>query len=270
MNRLLTSFATILVSVTALQAGDWGKAPIPAKAPIEECLDIGGGISAGYLTDYVLHGLRVNRDSVWTDVNYTFDALVPLTIGASHLSGINDMFPYGLMGPIDETDVYLSAEVVEVAGFEVTLEYRHRFLNFSGAQAFNGSYGDLSAGIRKDLGVVALVYEGTVGLNSRNSFFAAGGGEGWVHYAGLEKSIPLCDAAAIALSAGVGYHDGYYFDTPGSSDWSFYSIKASLPIELNCRTTLTPFIGYQGVQQWNVFDPQGDLLHGGFSLEVAF
>lgn len=271
MNRITTAFAAILLSPLATFGGEsWGKAPLPDKMPIEECLDLGAEISAGYMTDYVLHGLRVNRDSVWTNVNYTFDTMVPLTFGASHLSGITTMFPYFLVGPIDETDVYVSAEIAEVAGFEITLAYIHRFLNFTGATGINGSYGDIALGIRKDLGIVDFVYEGTVGLNSRNGYFAAGGGDGWVHYFGLEKSIPLCEVASLALSGGVGYHDGYYFAVPGTSDWSYYSIKAALPIELNCRATLTPYIGYQGVQQWGVYFPQGDLLHGGISLEVAF
>lgn len=65
-----------------VNAGDWGKAPA-GKAPIEECVDLGGIISAGYLGDYIFYGARFAGDSVWTDVNYTFDGLaVPITVGA--------------------------------------------------------------------------------------------------------------------------------------------------------------------------------------------
>lgn len=273
MRSTTITLLALMGMVTGVTAGDYysgGKAPLPAKAPIEECLDIGGEISAGYKTDYILHGLRVNRDSVWVDTNYTFDSLVPLTLGVSHLSGINSKFPYGLAGPIDETDLYLRADLGEFAGFQVGLSYTQRFLHFSAFPAGNGSYADVSIDIRRDLGFADFVIGSTLGLNSRNGYFNAGGGDGFVHYAGLEKSIAVCDYADVVLSGGVGYHDGYYFSVPGTHDWSHYYINASLPLELNCRTTLTPYIGYQGVQQWGVFFPQGDALHAGVSLNVTF
>ena len=268
-NLLLAILATAMPLATF--GGDWGKAPIPAKAPvIEECLDIGGEISAGYMSDYILHGLRVNRDSVWADVNYSFDSMVPLTLGVTHISGIANKFPYIAIGPVDETDVYLRADVGEYAGFEVGLSYTHRFIHFTGAPGLNGSYGDVGIEIRRDLGFADFVFGSTVGINSRNGFFAAGGGSGWVHRAGLEKEIALCDVASLVVSGGVGYHDGYYFNVPGTHDWSHYYINAAIPIELNCRATLTPYLGYQGVQQWGVFFPQGDALHAGVSLNVNF
>ena len=65
-----------------VNAGDRGKAPA-GKATIEECVDLGGIISAGYLSDYIFYGARFAGDSVWTDVNYTFNGLaVPITVGA--------------------------------------------------------------------------------------------------------------------------------------------------------------------------------------------
>ena len=76
-----------LLAITSLitlssHAGDWGKAPID-KTPIEECVDLGGEISVGYETDYIFKGVAFAGDSVWTDVNYTFDGLaVPVTVGA--------------------------------------------------------------------------------------------------------------------------------------------------------------------------------------------
>lgn len=267
---IVSAFATALAGAGDYYSG--GKAPLPAKAPvIEECLDLGGSIVSGYRTDYIIHGLRTNRDAVWVDVNYQFDSFVPMTFGAYHSSGMNRVFPYGAIGPIDENAVYIKAALGEIAGFRVDLGYTHRFLDFNGFNVIRGSYGDISVDIRRDLGFADLVMGSALGLNSRSGYFASGGGEGWVHYAGLEKSFGLCEYADLVVSTGVGYHDGYYFSTPaGSSDWSHYYLKAAIPVELNCRTTLTPFIGYQGVQQWRVFTRQGDLLHGGVSLNVTF
>lgn len=271
MRPILAAF--IFAAIPAgLFAGDYGKAPLPKNPiPVEECYDLGGEISSGYMTDYLLHGLRVNRDTVWTDVNYSFDTMVPLNIGVTHYSGIGRMFPYNVVGPIDETDIYLVATLADVAGFTIDLSYTHRFLHFSNLVGFDGSYGDIGIDVRKELGFVDLVFGSDLGLNSRNAYFAAGGGDGWVHYAGLEKRFQICEMSDLVLSGGVGYHDGYYFNAPANtSDWSHYYINAALPIQLNCRTTVTPYLGYNGVQQWNVFFPQGDLLHGGVSVSVDF
>lgn len=39
--------------------GDWGKVP-PSKAPIDESVALGGEISAGYMSDYIFYGTRMN------------------------------------------------------------------------------------------------------------------------------------------------------------------------------------------------------------------
>lgn len=41
--------------------GDWGKAPV-GKAPIDETVDLGGEISAGYMSDYIFYGTRFQAD----------------------------------------------------------------------------------------------------------------------------------------------------------------------------------------------------------------
>ena len=42
--------AAIGAMTLGVHAGDWGKAPV-GKEPIEECVDLGGKISAGYMSD---------------------------------------------------------------------------------------------------------------------------------------------------------------------------------------------------------------------------
>ncbi|MDA7926765.1 hypothetical protein N9B21_01880, partial [Verrucomicrobiales bacterium] len=85
--------AIIGAMTLGVNAGDWGKAPVaPSKAPIEECYDLGGEISAGYMSDFILNGSRVGRDTVWTDVNYTIDSIVPITVGASYFAFESDAF----------------------------------------------------------------------------------------------------------------------------------------------------------------------------------
>jgi hypothetical protein len=250
-----------------LNAGDWGKAPVVDKAPIEECVDLGGEISTGYETDYIFNGIRFARDSVWTDVNYTFDGLsLPITVGAWYLNGINgSAFGAGL----DELDLYAKADLGTYADFDFTLGYtQYIFPEFRTNIAPIGGYGAANFGIARSFGFFDAHY---------GAQYAFGGGNaaprGWFHDLGADKTFALTDAIGLTLGAGVTYSDGYW----GPSGWNNYYLRASLPIALNCRTTLTPYIGYVGGPDTWVVDgafgadsPQSDILTGGVSLSVSF
>ena len=118
--------ATIGAMTLGVNAGDWGKAPV-GKAPIEECIDLGGTIAVGYMSDYIFYGERFAESSVWGSVAYTFDGLaVPITIGAWYLNGIDPgagAAPAGLGAAYDELDLYASAKLGTFAGFDVSLVY---------------------------------------------------------------------------------------------------------------------------------------------------
>lgn len=267
--------ATISALTLGVNAGDWGKAPIPDKTPIEECVDIGGSISAGYETDYIFYGARFARDSVWTDVNYTFDNfVVPINIGAWYLNGINGNSNY------DELDLYIAAELGTFAGFDVSLGYTHFFFPESGT----GSYGEIGFDVSRSLGFVDFAAEANYAMSGGRGLAGGVGPSGWYYAAGIEKSFGITDAVSLVLATGVGYSDNYFANglagvaTPNQSGWNHYYVTASLPIELNCRATLTPYIGYNGAPDtWVVdgFDGMGtggqsDILHGGVSLSVSF
>jgi hypothetical protein len=262
--------ATIGALTLGVNAGDWGKAPV-GKAPIEECVDLGGVISAGYMSDYIFYGVRFAGDSAWTSVNYTFDGLaVPITVGAWYLNGINED---GIGGAYDELDLTVSAALGTFAGFDVALGYTHFLFPETrsnlGATTGNG-YGELGLDITRSLGFVDLAYE---------SNYAMGGfANGWYHQLGFSKSFGLTDSISLVLGTGVGYSDNYFSALTGNdSGWNHYYVTASLPIQLNCRTTLTPYVGYVGAPNSFVADGinatgdlQSDILHGGVSLSVSF
>lgn len=265
MKRLTITTLFALVPF-GLQAGDWGKAPVD-KTPIEECVDLGGQISVGYETDYIFNGVLFAGDSVWTDVNYTFDGLaVPVTVGVWYLNAINDS---ALGGAYDEINAYVKADLGTFAGFDVDLGYTHyTFPEFRSNFAPLGGYGEGQLGISRSLGVVDLKYSGAYAFG--DGFISP---EGWFHELGVEKSFSLTDSISLVLGAGVAYSDGYW----GTSGWNHYYATAALPIALNCRTTLTPYLGYiGGPDTWVVdgifggIEPQSDLLHGGVSLSVTF
>ena len=257
--RLIAMFAAMTLGV---KAGDWGKQPVyEPKEVIEECVDLGASISAGYMTDYIFYGRRLARDSVWTDLNYTFDTAIPINVGAWYLNGIGP-------GPVDELDLYASAEVFSAGALSASLGYVHYFVPESNGAT--NSYGEIGLDIAIALGFVDLAAETNYAL----SF-------GWYHQVGIEKSFALTDAASLVLGTGIGYSDNYFAQGTGLSDnsgWNHYYISASLPIELNCRTVVTPYIGYNGSPDGFVTDgsqgmsgdDQSDILHGGVSISVSF
>jgi hypothetical protein len=262
----LPLFALLGLMLPGVHAGDWGKAPVD-KTPIEECVDLGGEISVGYETDYIFNGVLFAGDSVWTDVNYTFDGLaVPITVGAWYLNGISDS---AAGAGYDELNLYVSGALGTFAGFDLDLGYTHyTFPEFRSNFAPLGGYGEGQLGISRSLGFVDVKY---------STAYAFGGGgfapSGWYHDLGVEKTFSLTDSIGLVLGAGVAYTDGFW----GPSGWNHYYATASLPIALNCRTTLTPYIGYVGAPDTWVVDgifggiaPQSDILHGGVSLSVSF
>lgn len=263
--------ATIGALALGVHAGDWGKAPV-GKAPIEECVDLGGTISVGYHTDYIFKGVRLAGDSVSASVGYTFDGLaIPVTFGADYVNGITDNARWP---GFDQLALSLTADLGTFAGFDVSLGYTHYIYPESRANWVNRGmgFGELGLDVRRSLGFADLVF---------STNYAMGGAfNGWYHELGLEKAIELTDNINLVLGAGVGYSDGYFFPTafPRSSGWNHYYLTASLPIQLNCRTTLTPYVGYIGGPDTWVVDgiwgsgagPQSDILHGGVTLSVSF
>ena len=252
--------AAIGAMTLGVNAGDWGKAPV-GKAPIEECVDRGGQISAGYMSDYIFYGVRFAGDSAWTDVNYTFDNLaVPITVGAWYLNGIADNLAGG---GYDELDLYVSAALGTFAGFDVAAGYTHFvFPEFRSNGSPTGGYGEFGLDITRSLGFVDFA--------AQTNYAMGGGGaglSGWYHQVGVEKTFGLTDNVGVVVGVGVGYSDGQF---DGASGWNHYYATASLPIELNCRTTLTPYLGWNGSPSGYVTDFQNDILHGGVTLSVSF
>jgi hypothetical protein len=164
-----------------------------------------------------------------------------------------------------------------MAGFEVSFGYYHYvFTEYRSNVIPNGGYAEIFVDVTRSLGFVDVTY----GLIQATG--GAGTARGWYHELGFEKTVELCDKAALVLGGGVGFTDNYYdtvlYGSTRDSGWNHYYLKASIPISLNCRTTLTPYIGYNGAPDTWIADgidaevegPQSDILHGGVALTVAF
>lgn len=260
-------------------AGDWGgKDVVGPKAPVG-CPDTNGNIAAGYMSDYLFYGSRLAEDSLWGSVDYTFDVGIPITIGAWYLNEVNSY--NGAAGYGDELDLTVSAAVASVAGFDISIGYtRYLFPSTAGSRQQN-EYG---IDISRDLGFATLLLESNYNSTLSNGATGPGGGA-WYHQAGLEREFGLTDAISLVLDCGIGYSDGYFPVGTGlsnTSGWNHYFFTASLPIQLNCTTTITPYIGYVGAPDGFVLDgfnsaatggvgnAQSDILHGGISINVAF
>ncbi len=281
MNKTIL-IATLAAFGLGANAGDWG-GKNPPKQVIEECVDLGGEVTVGYHSDYLFKGVRWARDSVSADVNYTYEGLpVPVTVGATYYNGINGD---GLLfGGFDKLDLYLDVALGTFAGFDVNLGYTHyTFPEFRSNGPFvpvfpattGLGFGEIGLDISRSLGFADLVYS--------NAYSMGGAANGWYHQLGISRSFGLTDSISLVLGAGVAYTDNYWQDIAAApnfrdSGWNHYYVTASLPIQLNCRTVLAPYIGYNGgPDTWIVDgvaplggDLQSDILHGGVTLSVSF
>lgn len=274
--------AAVSVLSLGVNAGDWGKAPVHAKAPIEECVDIGGNISATYVTDYIYQGVRFGRDSVVTDVNYGFDSIIPFTVGATYKNVI------GGAPTVDHTELYLIGDLGTVAGFDISVSYTHHFFHELQRSTSAGadSASELGLHVARDLGFATFKGNILHNFDYPDSWNIAGtvtNGGAWYYDFGLEKTVAV-GGLNLVLGGGVAYSDNYWGTLPTaqsggrSSGWNHYYFSAALPIELNCRATLTPFIGYSGAPDGWLADginavgigSQSDILHGGVTLSVNF
>lgn len=279
-NTLLLSIVSVLA--TGVHAGDWGKTPVAPKAPIEECYDIGGSITSGYMTDFIFQGSRHARDTVWTDVKYTVDSfMIPVTFGATYYNFLDSVNRNAVFG--DFLHTYASFNLGSLAGFDTALAYNHIFLPEGTGPINTTSQGVLTLGVNRDLGFATLLLGTAYSVGGDGSVFNDDFSGGWYHNAGIKKSFGLTDNVSLDLETGVGYSDDYWVHY-WNMGWAHYYVTASLPIQLNCRTTITPYIGFNGGMDDNAFGFEssdsldalgtgaggGDVLHGGINISVSF
>lgn len=263
---LLTVAAGVALSGSTVLAGDWQPASGGKDSCVEccdSCPDVGGNISIGYETEYIFRGVRLGDDSVWADVSYTFSN-IPLTVGVWYLSEFGNDGAFG-----DEADFYASLSLPSVLGFDASLDWVTYTFPTGGSSTH-----ELGISLSRELfaGITFAWYSGhDFVLNNDNG--------AWYHDASLAKSFTITDTVGLDLTAGAGYSDNYYQQgVSRDSGFNHYYVQAALPVALNCRATLTPYIGYNGTPDGSVADEFGfsprasanlnDALHGGVSLSV--
>ena len=267
-----------LIGAVALQgatAGEWCP-PVIDKCPVECCDELPGSISVGYDTDYIFYGVRLARDVVWADVNYTFDLPcvgLPVTIGAWHLSSLGSGVATGNDGYGDETNLYAAVGLPSICGFDMELGYKALFYPTTrGPRGTLNNGGDsqneISLTISREIfcGVTAS-YRAAHDFNIRD--FNSPGQDlsgSWIHTIGLDKTIDISDCIALDLSGGVLYSDNYWANQVAAGNretgWNNYYIQAALPIAVGQCATLTPYLGYSGTPDTWVADGINGLVPG--------
>lgn len=280
--------AVIGATTLSVNAGDWGKAPV-GKAPIEECIDLGGVINVGWMSDYFYAGYHLATSNIHGGVNYTFDGLaVPITIGAQYFTSL-DRPTFGIT--VDTLQLFAAADLGTIAGFDIELAFTHHMFPAGLNPVFNQPafpYGDpvaeVSLRLRRDLGFATLVGSANYVPGETDPANPATGGVaadvGFYGNVGLERALGITDNISLVLSGGGGYVDMFGGSRLAQRGWNHYYLQASLPIQLNCRTTLTPYVAFNGqpsffananpVNVANNTPGDGSVVHGGVALSVTF
>lgn len=301
---ILASFLSV-VALNGAMAGTAWVPPAKDKCPIDECPDIGGSISIGYDSAYIFRGVRLTEDAILTDVNYSFESFsVPFTLGYGHVTGLGSQWT-GLAADNDgdQGNIYASAGLPSVLGFDVALRYDlYLYPNLrepTGMECWGDSHSALSLSLSRELllGVVAT-FTSTYDFHAptaphghypNGQFQNIGHGNidtgAWIHTLDLGKSFAIRDNVGLDLNCGVLYTDNLWggvvrgSNQAHASGWNSYYINAGLPIALNCRATLTPYLGYNGspdtwqadgVTSLQRLSNGNDIFHGGVNIGVNF
>lgn len=300
----IKAFIAILVGAVAFQnasAGDWCPPVVEDKCPIDCCDDLPGSISVGYDTAYVWKGIRFADDSMWGDVNYTFEIPcvgLPVNVGVWHLTSLGSAAGRDQYG--DETNLYASIDLPSLCGFDHSVGYT--WYTYPTANRTNNGFTTVSPDSFSAISysISREIYCG-VTLSYMAEYFT-GQGQGvtgalgrdtsdWFHTLGLAKSFGITDCLALDLSGEVAYTDdmyagsGYRLGAAGNglnngSGWAYYKLTAALPIAVGRCATLTPYVSYNGTPDgWRADDLSGgmaphanrnDVFYGGVSLSVGF
>lgn len=292
--KSLILISTLSVLVLSAQSGDavrspLGKSPI-GKAPVEECLDLGASIFTGYDSSYLYKGYLLGQDAVTGGVNYHFDGLaLPLTASMQYTNVAAGGFLSNATN--DDLSFGLRAGLPSFAGIDAAISYIYHFYSEDPAtRLYPSSQGEVGLHLSRDFQLAVLKFDlfyNNSLPNAWNGMIPGGANNdngAWYWDLGLEREFDVFGHGLI-LAGGVTYADNYWGRGPNfrnagrSSGWSSYYLRASLPIALNCRTTLTPFVGFvgapdtwlmDGMPNWLGLSGQSDILHGGVNLNVAF
>jgi hypothetical protein len=288
MKRFLPTLA--IASLCAMShAGDWGKAPV-GKTSVEECRDLGGSLALGYESDFIYKGLLVGGQSAVGNLQYQIEGLpLPVQFGVNYTNVISQNEFANVFD--DELAVSGRVSLPSLAGIETSVSYTQRFYTENpNTPLWPSSSGEVGLHLSKDLKVLLLKYNAYYNFNVPNAWNGTiptldnDESGAWYWDITAERRFDVAGLPFV-IAGGVAFADNYWGSAPSaetggrSSGWNHYFLRASMPLEVNCRTLVTPYVGYLGAPEgwlmdgapdWANRPAQSDLLHGGVNFKVDF
>ncbi len=287
--KFLPTALCIAGAALSTHAGDWGKAPVD-KTPIEECVDLGGSLSVGYDSDYIYKGLLIGGQTASGGLQYNIEGLpLPVTLGVNYANIVSPNQFANIFD--DQLSVSGRVSLPSFAGIDSALSYTQWFYPENpNTSLWPSNSGEVGLHLSKDLKMLLLKYNAYYNFNVPNAWNGTiptlnnNENGAWYWDVSMERQFDVA-GVPLVLCGGVAFADNYWGTAPTSqtggrsSGWNHYFLRASVPIELNCRTVLTPYLGYlgapdgwlmDGAPDWANRPAQSDLLHGGVNLQVSF
>ncbi len=244
------SWLFFLASPAALHAGSPPTPAVPPPAPVEAESPFSGEVSLGYDTFYIFRGEELFEQVVWGQISLDFALTEQLSLNLTpwYLSATDD----------DYSELDLNASVSFDAGFaEFTAGYAGYIYPRGGLGGDEGISDEHEAflGVAKTFGWLETGVLAAYNFDRDGMYFEATAG----------ASIPLCAAASLDPSVGIGYNTNY-FDSDG---FTHVILTLAMPVKLTETATLTPYIA--GNLPLDVLDDYQDArLFGGVALAVTF
>lgn len=301
LNALLKTLGFLALAATPVVAGT---APAPKNpAPVQPVNDdLGVNIGLGYHTNYIWRGLNYGQH--WVDGS--LGGAIPLVEGTRLAWDMNVGSLFGddhiqlggaPAGKLDYQRVQLGAALQRDLG-PVTASLGYRFYKNMGDLADNRNWGvapgvvgsDMNDGQEISLGLATALGP----INAATSANYDWVNDSWYFDLDLNTNIAVTDSISIVPFFNVGYGKNYNWQiapasvaalTGGRDDltgWTAITTGIRLPIKLNSRATLTPYIAgnFPMGGLGNQVIPSGpfgsndspfkSVLFGGVTLNVRF
>jgi hypothetical protein len=293
LNALLKTLGFLALAATPVVAGT---APAPknpiAPAPVND--DLGITASIGYDTNYVWRGLNFGQHWVRSAINGSLllvggaaedgagSTALNWDVQYGSLAGDQDHFMPGGAGNASYQRLQLGAALAHDFG-PASLSLGYRYYRNMGVLNTAGAMNDgqeVSLGASTALGPINLT--SSVNYDFVNSY--------WYADLSASSTIAVTDAVSVVPYATIGYGHNMNWqfakNTGVASTWNrnnisnFTSVTAGIqvPIKLNSRATLTPYIAVNipmsGIQNLPVSgapdNAYSSVLFGGVTLSVRF
>jgi hypothetical protein len=284
LNALLKTLGFLALAAAPAVAGPAAPAPKNpvAPAPVNDDLGITAGL--GYHTNYIWRGINLGQH--WVDASLA--GAIPLIEGTRLAWDVNFGTLAGDQDHISDnvppTATNLSFQRLQlgaaiqhdIGAVTASLGYRY-FRNMGGLNT--NAFLPINDGQEVSLGLATALGPINVATTANYDFV----NDSWYFDLDANTSIAITDSISLVPFFNVGYGKNFAFQfnkviAQDFTGWTAINTGFRLPIKLNSRATLTPYIAGNlpiGVTGDNFVTATHDtpfksVLHGGVTLSVRF